>query len=94
MRPELYDTAALAAARGTYFGRMRTKLIHDATELGFQVIDMEPVFRKAYALDHLAFEFRNDGHWNSYGHAVVAAAVRETLSGWEPLAPFHDQPDP
>ncbi len=85
MRPELYDTAALAAAQGSYFGRMRASLIRQAKAQGFQVIDMEPVFRAAYAIDRLPFEYRNDGHWNPHGHAVVAAAVREALSEWAPF---------
>jgi hypothetical protein len=85
MRPELYNTAALASAQGSYFGQMRASLIQQAKAQGFQVIDMEPVFRLAYAIDHLPFEYPNDGHWNPHGHEVVAAAVREALSDWAPL---------
>jgi hypothetical protein len=85
MRPELYHTPALAAAQRSYFGQMRAKLVSEAKTLGFQIIDMETVFRAAYAADHLPFEFPTDGHWNSHGHAVVAAAVLQALTDWAPL---------
>jgi hypothetical protein len=85
MRPELYKAAALAVAQDSYFGQMRASLIRQAKAQGFQVIDMEPVFRAAYAVDHLPFEYPNDGHWNPHGHAVVTAVVREALSEWAPF---------
>ena len=85
MRPQLYYSLAPAAAPRSYFGLMRGKLISEAKARGFQVIDMERVFRAAYAVNHLPFEYPNDAHWNPHGHAVVAAAVREVLSGWSPL---------
>ena len=43
------------------------------------------VLRVEGRIDHLAFEYPNDGHWNPHGHAVVAAAVREALSEWAPF---------
>src|SRR6516162_2674204 len=84
MGNQLHHAAARPAARRSYFGLMRAKLISEAKARGFQVIDMETVFRAAYAVDHLSFEYP-DGHWNPHSHAVVAAAVREALSGWAPL---------
>jgi hypothetical protein len=83
MRP--HDTAAVAAVQSSYFGQLRAKLISEAKVRGFQVIDMETVFRAAYAVDRLPFEYPSDGHWNPHGHAVVAAAVRQALSGWVPI---------
>ena len=90
MRPQLYDDNALAAARSSYFGRMRAKLIADATARGFRVIDMEVPMRADFASQHRPFEFTNDMHWNSHGHAVAAAAVREALTAWPPLAARRD----
>jgi hypothetical protein len=89
-RPQLYDDNALAAARTSYFGRMRAKLIADATARGFRVIDMEVPMRADFAAQHRPFEFTNDMHWNSHGHAVAAAAVREALTAWPPLAARRD----
>lgn len=86
IRPQIYDERALATARSSYFGRMRATLMEQARARGFKVVDMEPPFRAAYAKDHQVFEYPNDGHWNPHGHAVVAAAVREALATWPPLA--------
>jgi len=85
-RPHLYDAAARAAAQASYFGLMRSTLMAQAGARGFKIVDMEPHFLAAYAADARApFENRTDGHWNSHGHGVVAAAVREALAGWPPL---------
>lgn len=85
-RPHIYDDNDLATARASYFGRMRARLIADATAQGFVVVDMEPRFRAAYAADRRPFEYPDDGHWNPHGHEIVAAAVAEALAGWPPLA--------
>jgi len=87
MRPEIYmGDDALAAARVTYFSRMRETLMAAAKERGYGVVDMEPRFIDAFHRDGRRFEFVNDWHWSSHGHEVVAAAVREALAGWAPLA--------
>jgi hypothetical protein len=64
---------------------MRTKLIADAKAQEFQVVDLDPVFRAAYARDRVPFEYPTDAHWNPRGHAAVAAAVREALGDWAPF---------
>ena len=85
-RPEVYDAQSLAAAQTSYFGLMRQRIMSEARARGFQVVDTEPHFVAAYAADPQRFEHPTDGHWNAHGHAVVAAAVREALAGWPPLA--------
>jgi hypothetical protein len=85
IRPEIYDAAALAAAQQSYFGQMRTRLIADAKAWGFQVVDLDAVFRAAYSRDRMPFEYPTDAHWNPRAHAAVAAAVREALGGWAPF---------
>jgi hypothetical protein len=84
-RPQLYDPAELAAVQTSYFVQMRTRLISEAKRLGFNVVDMEPEFLKAYAADGRPFEYPSDGHWNAHGHEVAAAAVRRALADWPPL---------
>ncbi len=81
-RPQIYDPATLAAVRMSYFGQMRARLIAQASERGFKVIDTQPLFIAAYAADHRPFEHPADGHWNAHGHAVVAAAVIAALGDW------------
>jgi hypothetical protein len=65
---------------------MRQRLIEQAKARGFRVIDTEPHFIAAYALDGKRFEHPSDGHWNAHGHGVVATAVRDALADWPPLA--------
>ena len=87
IRPELYaGDAALEAVRPSYFGLMRAKLIEKARGLGFRVVDTEPPFKASFARDGRRFDFPNDLHWSSHGHAVATAAVLETLRDWPPLA--------
>lgn len=85
MRPEIYDNAALEAARPSYFGRMRAKLLGDAASRGFAVVDLETAFRAAFAKDRQPFEPTIDAHWNAHGHAVAAAAIATKLANWPPL---------
>jgi hypothetical protein len=92
MRPQIYDDGALTAARTSYFGRMRAKLIADAAANGFNVVDMEAPLRAAYAAQPLAFEFPNDMHWNSRGHAVAAAALQKALADWPALTSAAGRP--
>jgi hypothetical protein len=80
MRPDMYDPLRLAAARGSYFGRMRAKLLADGSSRGFTVVDLEKPFLASFARDGRHFEPANDGHWNAHGHAVAAVAVRAALS--------------
>jgi SGNH hydrolase-like domain, acetyltransferase AlgX len=85
IRPQIYDDNALAAARTSYFGRMRAKLMSEAAARGFIVVDLEGPMRADYAARRQGFEFPTDMHWNAYAHAIAAAAVREALAGWPPL---------
>jgi hypothetical protein len=85
-RPHLYDADSLAFARTSYFGKMRSRLISDASTRGFVVVDMEPHFLASFAADGRRFEYPTDPHWSAHGHAVVAAAVRQALADWPPLA--------
>jgi hypothetical protein len=86
MRPQIYSDAELAAARTSYFGRMRADLMSDAVAKGFKVIDMEQPMRADHALHHVRFERPSDMHWNAHGHAVAAEAVRNALHDWLPLS--------
>jgi hypothetical protein len=84
IRPLIHNDEELAAARLSYFGRLRASLMSKATARGFVVVDMEETMRADYAAAHQAFEFPTDGHWNSHAHAVAAAAVRKALGDWPP----------
>jgi hypothetical protein len=92
-RPQLHNPAALAAVQTSYFVRMRTRLISEAGARGFNVVDMQPYFVRAYMADHKGFEFPTDGHWNAHGHEVAAAAIRQALAGWAPFKAASPPPD-
>ncbi len=78
MRPDLYTDDAIKLARGSYFDLMRTYFIGRATALGYQVIDMQPVFERHYREHGKRFEFPTDAHWNVLGHQLVADEIAKT----------------
>lgn len=49
---------------------MREYFTHHASTLGYEVIDMEPIFLKHFETFHSRFEFPHDNHWNSLGHEL------------------------
>ncbi len=59
----LYRTGALA------LNRLAAEV---ARQQGIPFIDLHPVFEEDYRLNGRRFNFRTDGHWNEYGHEVVA----------------------
>ena len=68
-----------AVATGTYFDLMRKTFLTKAQALGYEAIDLDPLFFERYRRNGERFEFVNDPHWNGTGHAVTAAAVRDWL---------------
>jgi hypothetical protein len=77
-RPEIYTPDRLAAVQNSYFEIMRRYLVSEASDKGYEIIDLEENFAADYRLRGLRFEFVNDYHWNSTGHEVVAAAIQRT----------------
>lgn len=52
---------------------VRQYLIEQAQQLGFQVSDLDRVFRHRYERDRVKFDYwPNDRHWNRLGHGVGA----------------------
>jgi hypothetical protein len=66
---------AVEAARGSYFEVMRRAFKSNAEALGYEVIDLDPLFFARYVTRGERFEHPRDGHWNATGHAVAAEAV-------------------
>jgi hypothetical protein len=76
IRPQIYEgPASERSVAGSYFAVMRGHLIAEAEARGFEVIDLNPVFRSAFRSAGRRFEFRSDFHWNSAGHAAAAEAL-------------------
>ncbi|MUM77838.1 hypothetical protein GKC30_09345 [Pseudodesulfovibrio sp. F-1] len=82
VRPEVYTAETPSDG---YFTRMREHLLVSARAMGFQTIDLHPVFRREYLQDGLPFEYPRDGHWSGHGHAACARAILE--HGIAPPAP-------
>jgi len=59
----------------SYFGQMRTYFMRQASQRGYEVIDLQPRFVARSRDSRTRFEFPTDGHWNATGHAVVAEAL-------------------
>ena len=67
------DTAA--AAKGSYFELMRSTFLQKARSLGYDSIDLDPLFFEHHRRIGERFDFPRDGHWNSIGHSVAFNAV-------------------
>jgi hypothetical protein len=60
--------------------RLRSHFIERARELGYRIVDMEPLFRAEYAKTRMKFDYWPvDRHWNRHGHEVAAEAVMSAL---------------
>ena len=75
MRPSLYSAPALTAAQDSYFSRMRRAVTDRAASIGIEVVDMQWVFVRHFAVHGQPFEYEIDGHWNALGHRLVAEAI-------------------
>ncbi len=78
MRPHLYNPGNLDKANGSYFDLMRKYFIASATDKGYEVIDMQPIFIREHESHGMRFEFPADGHWNEAGHSLVAKAIADS----------------
>lgn len=56
----------------SYFGIMRNYFISKSRQLGYEVIDLDQVFRTDYKNASKKFEFEQDWHWNAYAHNLVS----------------------
>lgn len=71
------------AGAGTFFDLMRRAFIARAAALGYEAIDLDPLF---FRQPERAYSYPRDGHWNPAGHAVAAEAVLQSkmLAGLKP----------
>ncbi|TWI64666.1 hypothetical protein IQ16_05725 [Bradyrhizobium huanghuaihaiense] len=66
---------AANAGKGSYYDIMRTLFRKTAETLGYEVIDMDPLFFADFQLHGGRFEYPRDAHWNPTAHAMVAKAM-------------------
>ena len=79
-RPLIYSTVKgdVETARHydtTFPGQMYPFFAAHGRQLGFEIVDLTPVFTSHFRLHNKRFEFPNDNHWNELGHAVAAETL-------------------
>ena len=67
------------SSKGIFFDSQRIFLMNLLNKNGFNVVDMENIFRKDYLLNKKVFNHDIDMHWNKHGHKVVANAIKSVL---------------
>ena len=75
MRPSFYSAPALTAAQDSCFSRMRRAGTDWAASIGIEVVDMQSVFVRHFAVHGQPFEYEIEGHWNALRHRLVAKAI-------------------
>lgn len=79
-RQSIYKGEEKEIRQTSYFGQMRTHLIRQARQSGYEIIDMHSVFEKHYAAHGQKFQFEKDGHWNSLAHSLVAQEILKSAA--------------
>jgi hypothetical protein len=60
----------------SYFGQMRTYFMRQASQRGYEVINLQPRFVARTRDGQTRLEFPTDAHWNPIAHEVAAEALR------------------
>jgi hypothetical protein len=63
------------AEAGGFFDRMRRVFLEKAVSLGYDAIDLDPIFFERHRRTGEHFEFARDGHWSTTGHDAAFDAV-------------------
>jgi hypothetical protein len=81
VRPAIYSAEALQQAGDGFHARMRRYFAEQASERGYQVLDMEPVFMARHRSDGSRFELTpTDSHWNALGNALAAGEIAKSAA--------------
>ena len=68
--------------KDSFYEKMRSNFIKNAKTEGFNVIDMEELFKKDYEINKRRFNSIYDGHWNEYGHFFISEKIYEKLKNF------------
>ena len=86
LRHEIYNsTDDSIESKNSYFSKMRQHFLTRAEYLGYNYIDLHPLFKGHYQEYGDKFEFSDDGHWNKLGHKVVSDAIKKS-SFWKEVS--------
>jgi hypothetical protein len=62
----------------SYFGQMRSYFIRQASQRGYEVIDLQPRFVARTRDGQTRLEFPTDAHWNPIAHEIAADTLRSS----------------
>ena len=88
IRPELYDQEELRETEGSFVDVMRNYFLQAATDINYEVIDLQPLFIEHYQQYQQPFEFPKDNHWNAVANSVFADAIAQSQT----IGLLKDQP--
>jgi hypothetical protein len=77
------DGQRLSLYQGThkkdaFFELMRSYVRERAGRMGYEVLDMHPVFKRDYQAHGKRFEFEHDAHWNARAHELAAVTILQS----------------
>lgn len=78
-RPAVYGTTLGPSASTPEWPGLAAHLALRARTAGYRVLELGPAFAVDFARHGRRLEFPTDGHWNAYGHEVVARAILEAV---------------
>jgi len=61
--------------KDSLFESMRRYLLKNAPAMGYEMIDMHPLFQIDFQTNGQRFEFTRDAHWNARAHELAGRAV-------------------
>ena len=74
-RNAIYKSPALDESNGVGPLSLNSLAKSAAQQNDIHFIDLHAVFKDDFAQNHKLFNFEVDGHWNVYGHRLVAHAI-------------------
>lgn len=75
LRPELYDPSRIEQSATTFPAVVANYIRETGNRLGYEVIDLQPLFMEEHQKNGKRFEFPFNNHWNAHGHDVMSKAV-------------------
>ncbi len=75
-RLSLYN---IGIKRSQFFESQREYFLKKANNHDFNVVDMEPIFKREFKKNGKRFDFTFDNHWNENGHSVVSNEIYNVI---------------
>lgn len=79
-RAALYSEGAMERIRDSHWTTSRQYFMTIAESLGYEVLDLLPVFTDHWKENRARFDWPKNGHWNALGHSLCAEAVAKSAA--------------